>query len=255
MGFAAVWIVRNMVGGELDVVPGIVGIFLMVVLFAVAVFVPEQRMAGPVIVTVLALMVFFPFAQTQLEKQEMVGIDDYRIDKAHKELSVRPENVAARFELARALYDRGLAGHAIAFAENTLDHLSGDRDPMTMQSLRDKFRAEDAEVKRWRRDLKDPRAFDPVACPSCGCMNPPGTIQCERCKGPYLLELSRVKSGMSTIYGRLVTGFALTAFLVVVAAWVGVALTWPYSALGLLGALITVGGLLSWIYRPRTLRN
>lgn len=255
MGFAAVWIVQRMVGGDMDVVPGVIGLCAIAVLFGTAILVPEQRMASPVLVIVISFMVFFPFAETQLERQEMIGIDSSRIDKAHRELSIRPENVAARFDLARALYDRGLHGHAIALAENTLDHLSSERDIMTMQSLRDKFRAEDSELKKWRRELRDPRAFDPVKCPSCGNLNPPGVLQCERCKGPYLLELARTKGGMRPIYGRLVVGFALTAGMLVFAAWAGLTFPWPMSAIGLFGGVAVIGALLTWIYRPRTLRD
>lgn len=255
VGFGAVWIVQRMVGGELDVVPGILGMGALFALFAVAILVPDQRMLGPVLVVLVVGMAFFPFAETQLEKNEMEGVDSSRIDKAHRELAVRPANMAARFELARALHDCGLTGHAIALAENTLNGLSSDRDIVSNQSMREKFRVEDSEAQRWRRQLKDPRAFDPVKCPSCGNMNSPGSLACEKCKGPYLLELARVKGGSKAIYARLILGFVLTGALLVACSWISTKLAWPLSAIGIGGALVAVSALMTWLYRPRTLRD
>lgn len=255
MGFAAVWLVQRMVGGDLEVLPGITGLFMIAVLFGVAVLVPEQKMAGPIVVLVVALMVFFPFAETEFEKHEMFGIDAERIDKAHQELAVRPDNASARFALARALYERGLAGHAIAIAENALSNLSAERDVMSLQSMRDKFRNEEYELRRWKKEALDPRLFEPVACPKCGADNAPGTIECSRCRGPYLLELARKKSGTRAIYGRMIVGFATTAALLVVASYIGLNVAWPGSVFGLGLAVIVIGLFLGWIFRPRTLRN
>lgn len=254
VGFGAVWIVQRMVQGDLDLIPGILGMFLLFGLFAIAILVPDQRMLGPVLVILVVGMAFFPFAETQLEKNEMEGIDSSRIDKAHRELSIRPDNLAARFELARALYDRGLGGHAIALSENTLNGLSQERDMMSNQSMREKFRAEDYELAKWKREVTNPKAFEPVKCPSCGHMNPPGVLACDRCKGPYLLELARVKGDSKAIYARLIFGFGLTAGLLVTCAWLG-RLQWPMSLIGILGALVSVGILMTWLYRPRTLRD
>ena len=255
VGFAAIWLIGRMIAGDLEPLFGVFALAALVFMVALAVLSPEQRLAGPVIVVLISMMVFFPFAETQMEKQEMVGIDCSRIDKAHRELSIRPQNLAARFELARALHDQGLYGHAIALAENTLNGISTERDVMSMQSLRDKFRAEDSELRKWRRELKDPSAFDPVRCPSCGHLNSPGILVCEQCNGPYLLELARATGDSKAVYGRLVAGFALTAMLVVIGAWIGVSMPWPNSAIGLFFILTVVGGLLTWIYRPRNMRR
>ena len=254
-GLAIVWVIHKMVSGDVSPLAGFGILALLLVMLAIGILVPGQRMMGPVLVIVVVGAVFFPFAETQLEKQGLIEIDDSRIDKAHRELAVRPNNYAARFELARALHDRGLEGHAISLAENALNAIPTEPDPMTNASLRDKFYHEEIMVRKWKRDLRDSRAFDPVQCPSCKHKNPPGVLACEKCKGPYLLELVRVKDGGKMILPRLLLGFGLTGLLLVACAWISTALTWPNSAFGMVGALVVIGGLLNWIYRPRTLRK
>lgn len=254
-GFAAVWLVQRMVSGDLHVLAGFLGLFALVGLFAIAVFVPDNKMLVPVIVLLVSAMVYFPFAETQLEKQELIGIDTSRIDKAHRELSVRPDNVSARFDLARALYDRGLPGHAIALAENTLNGLSTTQDAMGNPSMRDKFQSEDYMIKQWRRTLTDPKAFEPVKCRACNTMNPPGTLQCERCKGPYLLELARMRDGSRGITTKVLVGFVLTMGMLVFCSWLALNTTGATKAVGMVAGLAVVGALLTWLYRPRTLRD
>ncbi len=255
MGFAGVWLMSRMVQGDLEVLPGIVTFFVMILLVGVALFFPHQQMAGPVLVVTLAAMAFFPFAETQLEKFDMVTIDIDRIERAHQALARQPDNVTARFELARALWDRGLQGHAIALAENTLGGLSTERDLMSMQSLRDKFFTEDREVQRWRREVTDPRAFEPLTCPKCGNQNEPGLAVCSRCGGPYLLELARKNRGKQRIYARLTVGFALTTTLLVSGAWVGLNLPWPGSGICILALLVGIGLTMAWLFRPKTMRE
>ena len=255
MGFAAVWIVSRMIQGDLGVGPGLAGLFALVILMMVAVWVPDQKMAAPVFLITVVTMAFFPFAETYLERTGLDSAETDRLDKAHRELAVRPENVPARFDLARALYDRGLAGHAISPAEDALSGLSTQRDPFSNRSQRDLFVNEDILVKKWRRELKDPRAFEPVKCPNCGHSNRPGTLACDRCRGPYLLELARRSDRHGRIIGRLLLGWALTAALLTGCAWLGVAVKWPDNV-GFIAALIAaVGGVMAWLFRPRTLRD
>lgn len=254
-GLAIVWVIHKMVSGDVSPTAGFGILFLLLLMLAIAILVPGQKMMIPVLVIVVVGAVFFPFAETQLEKQGLVEIEDSRIDKAHRELAVRPNNYAARFELARALYERGLHGHAICLAENTINAIPSEPDPMTNATLRDKFHYEESMLRKWKKNVTDKRAFEPVQCPSCKHKNPPGVLACEKCKGPYLLELVRVRDGSRTILPRLLAGFGLTGLLLLVCAWISTALTWPGSAIGILGAMVSIGGLLNWIYRPRTLRK
>lgn len=255
MGFAAVWIVQRMVAGDLPALYGVGALFLLVSLFGIAIFVPDQRMAGPIVVALVAVMAFFPFAETQLERHELEAVQTLHLDRAHRELDVRPENASARFHLAEALWERGLGGHAIALAEDTLNALSTERDAFSQRSHRDFFDREERMARRWREQLTDPRANDPVACPMCKHANPPGNLACGNCKGPYLLALARKKDGRMSIYSRLVTGFGLTVIAVVVGAYIGLKSPWPWSAVGLVGAIAGTGVMMGWLFRARTLRD
>ncbi len=256
MGFAAVWIIHKMVTGDLSFFPGLATFACLILLFAVAVLVPGQKMAIPVIVVVVMAMVFYPFAETQIEKMELERIDYSRIDRAHRELSVRPNNVAARFELASALYDRGMAGTAIVLAEDAINGLSTEQDLMSMQSLRDKFRTEEYMLKKWKRESGiGTEVFQPISCPKCQFANPVGTLECQHCHCAYILELARSRDTNKPMIGKLILGFGLTTLLLVGSAWIGQAWPWPKNVMGIGVALLGAGVVMAWLFRPRALSS
>ncbi|MBS1724931.1 MAG: hypothetical protein JSS66_18480 [Armatimonadetes bacterium] len=255
VGFGAVWLVQRMVAGDLPALPGLGALALLVIAYVVAITYPEQKMALPVAIVLVVTMAFFPFAESYLETHELGEVETARLEKAHAELSVRPDNIPARFDLARALFDRGLKGHAIGLGENTLAGLGTDRDMMSQRSQRDFYRNEDYMVARWRTETTNPKAFEPVACPLCGTMNPPGPLACVGCEKPYLLELARRSDRRGRVYGRLVVGWILTTGLLITSCVIVTAYKWPTTAYLLLLTLAGVGGTMAWLFRPRTMRG
>lgn len=251
--FAILRIMKFMFDGELDAGPGIAGIITVLVVLGLTIMSKSNVIAGVVMVTVVSLMAFFPFAVDQAANAEVRGMDIDKLDKVHREIIGRPENIASYFALAEIVHALGLEGHAIVIAEQTLERLSTEMDPVKNQSLRDVFRTEESRTKQWRRVLRDQAAFRAVACPRCGHRNEPGAIACGGCQGPFLLELARKIDPRQKIRSKLVLGFAMVAgFLTgtVYAWWVIEGdLRWVVFTLG----LATVAGVFTWMFQPRRL--
>ncbi len=252
-GFAILRIVMLMVDGELDAGPGIVALIVLLLVLVVAIMSKSGAVAGVVIVTLISLLVFFPYAVDQVANAEVRGLDIDKLDKVHREIIQRPENIASYFALAEIVHALGLEGHGIVIAEQTLARLSTEMDPIKNQSLRDVFRSEEHRARQWRRDLRDQAAFRAVACPRCGHRNEPGAIACGGCQGPFLLELARKIDPRQKIRSKLVVGFAMVAgFLAgTVYAWSVMKGDMRLVALGV--GLATVAGVFTWMFQPRML--
>lgn len=250
VGFAVLKVIGMMVMGELAAIPGILALAVLLGIFALTIW-SKSMAVGIVAFAVLAgLMAFFPFAETQLESLALREIDVESLDKLFQAASLRPDNFSVRFDIARAIYGLGLPGHAIAISETTLAAMSTVKDDLQNRSLRDIFRGVEFEVKQWRRTLRDPEAFRPVACPRCGQMNEPGLLACRGCKGPFLLDLARKMDVRSTFVGKLVIGWALIAGLFVGVAALAPSTSSTVLVISIVVALILVGAVLSWLFRP-----
>lgn len=252
-GIAVLFLVRYMIDGELDIVPGFGGIGVIVLMMVIAIWQPVPIASGAVFVILLSLMAFFPYALSQLERIEMQEIDTDALDAAYRNVHDRPDNVVARFRLAQALHDHGLPGHAILLAESTLDTISTVIDPVQNRSSRYLYRSEEQSAKQWRRELRDDRVFSSLKCPSCGHLNPPTAIACEQCQKPYLLELARKLKPRARFLGKLVVAWAAIALFLVAAALLGNSLSGVMAMLSILLALGCVGGLIYWLFKPRNI--
>lgn len=248
--FCAGVLVKWLVMGEVETWAGIVGLIGVMASFAICVASRSMAVQISSCVGMVSLMVFFPFAGDYLARQDLRCLTAEHIDRGHAELAIRPDNFPAWFQLARNLYDFGYRGHAIAIAEQTMERIPNVPDPMSNATMRDLFRNEDYEIRRWRRESENPKYFRPVPCTKCKNPNPPGTINCQRCGAPYILELSRKTPGSAVIYSKLVVGWAVIAAMIP-----GAALLSERSSGGL-GAMIVLGSIaigiviLVFLFRP-----
>ena len=198
-----------MASGEIETHVGLVAIAVVLVVSIATVMTRNSIAVISVLICMVSLMVFFPYASEQLAKAEIQGLDIDKLDRAHQQLVATPENVASFFLVGEIVHTLGLEGHAIAIYESTLNTLSTQIDPIKNQSMREVFRAEEFRAREWRRQVRDPDAFRAVACPRCGHRNEPGTLACGGCNGPFLLDLARKIDPRPKIRSRLVTGWAL----------------------------------------------
>lgn len=248
-GFATLTVVRMMIDGDVGAIQGVVSLFAVGAVLAIAITSRSGAVTGLIALVTVALMVFFPYASTQMERLAHREIRSDELDKAHRALAERPDNINARFSIARVLYEQGMVGYAIATVEQTLAGLPNEVDPVHNRSVRDIYRNEFYTAKQWRKNLRDPRAFDPVKCRACGTLNYPGDLACRGCRAPYLLELARTMDNPRRFLGKLVMAWALVALLL--AAIATMALNYPSGVT--LGVAIVgiagVGAAFWWMFR------
>lgn len=249
VGFAVMWVIRNMIDGSLHVAAGIGAISVLLAASAASIGSKDQTIGAAFLLSLVALMAFFPYASDQIERLELRLIDVEGLDRAHQALAARPDNSAARFAVAKSLYRVGMHAHAIVLSEQTLQSLSLQIDEVKNTSVRDFFRAEDGMTKQWRR-ITPPEAYRPISCPLCKTLNEPGLIACSKCGKPYLLEIARNLDVKSRFFGRLVLGWALIALMItgVFAAVSYLKESTQAIAVGMQVAI--VGAIMAWLFKP-----
>lgn len=247
VGVCVVIIIHRMISADLAVVHGIVAMGVLLATLALCVRPPHPMFPILAWVAILALMLTYPFAETQLIKVQLRDIDVEKLERSYNALAARPDNAAAAFEVAKQLYAFGFVEQAIAIAESTLMQLSQKVDSVTNASFRDAFRAEQVLVNRWKHT--------PVPAPpptarrcSCGAENPAQAIVCQKCGRPYMLEKVRAINPGKRFAGKL----ALTWILIAAAVVGGGALAMSAGSLAIPAIFVVlaiVGGLLYWLFR------
>lgn len=238
-----------MFDGRIEPLAGFVGLFGTIGAMAVTILAGPGWVAGAVLVGYISLMVTYPFAETKLAETELRGYNIELMERAYAELHRRPDNIPAAFQLARCLYNYGMRGHAIALSTQTLDHISTNIDPTSNRSLKDFYRAEMAELKKWNEASQDPRFHRPLNCPQCKLPNPPGNLACQRCQAPYLLELARKSDPRHKVMSKLILAWGLIASIIPASAYIGQAIGGGVSIGVVLLALALIGLILWWTFK------
>jgi len=253
LGIATLLIIYKMIDGDIPVALGLGSIVGIVGVLLLTTRPPHPAIPGIVLVVALTLMAFFPFAHAQLDKADLRTFDISRLEKSYKALELRPDNFAAKLEVARALESQGLVHQAIAIANATLDTIPSERDNVSNKSLRDSFRDEDYRVKLWMKNAgKTPLYAEHMRCQACGHENPLHAALCEKCGHAYLLDVARKSDNKPKVMGKLVLTWALLALYIVGAASIGVSMSGVVGIITLFAALAGLGGILAWLFRsPR----
>ncbi len=251
--FCVVRVFWWMLEGAMEVLPGLVAIALLVAGFCIAGSTTNEIARWSCVISSITLVLIFPFADNYLDRFDLRELNAEQVDRAFLELSIRPDNFAAWFKLAQGLFDMGYHGHAIALAEQTIARIPDTADPMQNRSMRDLFREEQAQIRRWRDQSRNPARHKPIPCPKCRALNAPGTINCVKCGVPYLLLLSRRMGTRSGAFTRLVLGWAVISAIIPLSAYWGV--TAENTVLGVGGFIVgfaILGGVVFWIFRDPT---
>lgn len=249
MGFAFIWIIRQMIMGSMDGITGTASLCITFVLFGAAILSRNPIVPGAIMVVTLTLLALYPFAEKQMGRQIGREVNLVKIEKSHAALSQRPDNTAAWFALAECLWRHGWQGHAIAVADQVLQGLDTSMDGFQNRSVRDMFRSEELRLKEWKRHA-DPNLCQPLPCPLCGFRNAPGPIACGGCGKPYLLEKARRTDLRGHFVGKLVLAWALLALSLVSGAWIGTIVVFPWSVLAVLVAIGIAGVILAYTFKP-----
>ncbi len=176
-----------MIGGDLDVLPGVLGILSAIALGTILAKPPAPQMAPVGLFGVVFITLMFPAMRNAITKRQLRSIDIEGIERAYASLRERPNNPSARMRIARHLHDIGFPATAIMVMESAL------------KDVPRQFFGDEARLVQLWSSLKLPaNAFDPVACPVCSAKNDPReVVHCVRCGAPYLLD---------RVLGRAMTG-------------------------------------------------
>jgi hypothetical protein len=203
----AIWIislVRWMIGGEMDVLFGFIGIGVALILGTLAIRPPAPQYSIVTFAAVAGTVVMFPFLRRALNQRSLRSIDMEDLVRAHEMLRLRPDNVSAKFKIARLLYEMGYPGHALRIAENCIATM-----PQAF------FLEEHRVVARWRVTPTHPSAFNPLPCIECGHPNQPGNVNCAACGSPFLLDRLRGKLLPSNLAKKLMMAWAIMVMTLV----------------------------------------
>jgi hypothetical protein len=224
----AIWIVALVhwiVSGEIEVVFGLAGIVAGLLLGFVAIIPPTPAFSFIALALITGTVVGYPTARGIFAKRQLKAIDLESLERAYHSVSLRPDNIAAKFKIARLVFEMGYPGHALRIAEGCLG--------AAPQAF---FQEEHRLVAHWRKMPLRPQAFDPLNCIECGQANVAGNIKCAACGAPYLLHRAQGKVLPGDLGKRL-----LIAWMAMVGALAGTALMFkvdgPLRVFGIVGFL------------------
>lgn len=179
----AVWVVSLvgwMIQGEVDALFGLAGIGVGVALGYFSFNPPTESLRVFMALSIVVTAIAYPFVRAALTKRALVAIDVEAMEDAYELLRLKPDNHSLKLKIARILYERGQVQPALAIGIEASKHLS--------ENL---FAEEHRMVGRWRRQNPAVKGDRPILCSNCGHPNASGTVFCESCQAPYLLDLAR----------------------------------------------------------------
>jgi hypothetical protein len=251
-GLCIVGLVWWTVDGRVSVIEASVIAAALFFMFYLTIQTPSEVTKIGIVLIVISVVAFLPYAQTQYERAAFQAIDVGRLERAHATLAQQPDNVVARIEIAQLLHDYGLRGHAIAIMEATLGALDETVDPTQNTSLRNLFSREAGKLKYWKLDASDPKYFEPLKCSACGESNPLTAIACARCRAPYLLDYARGEHLGKALIGKLLVGLALVASALAASVWALTGLTSPWDLISAAICMMVIAAILATLFRDRS---
>jgi len=203
----SVWILACLhwtIGGDIDAITGILGIGVAVGLGYEAINPPVPQLSGLTVVAVFVTVIMFPFVRSALDRRQLRGVDIEALERSYQALAVRPDNVIAKFKIAKVLFDLGVCGHALRIGESLVPE-------MPARFFSDELRT----VRRWQAMKLEARFFSPVVCAECHTSNDPGLLFCRKCGAPFLLDFTKGKVVGTRLGKKLIsTWISLVAVLI-----------------------------------------
>lgn len=246
-GIAVLLLIYKMVDGDLPVGAGLGALVMIGLSMALAIHPPHPVVPGVILVLSLTLMAFFPFAEQKLEEFELRAIDAARLSRCFEAVRVRPDNFAAKFDLARLMYAHGFHAQAMQLTGSTLATLSEQVDEVRNRSLKDIFHKEQILLTRWQQG---PQNSQTVKCPGCGAFNRPEALFCTGCSRPYMLDIVQGQEVKPRVWAKLVLAWATLALFLPAFVAIGMNLEGILRVAAFAGSLVVIGLLIAWLFRP-----
>jgi hypothetical protein len=205
-----IFFVQWMIGGDIDVITGILGIGLFMGL-GITVFSPPVPIMGTVsAIAIGGSGIMLPILRGVMRHRDKRDAEVEAIKIAYEGFVFRPNNPSAKIKLARHLWNLGVLGHAYALAEAAIPSLP-----------RQFFPDEHRMFATWQMRPPSQSMFSPITCVECGHANVPGNVHCAGCGSRFLLLVVQRKALGSKLGRRL-----LAAWLTMMVMLLGI----PFAA-------------------------
>lgn len=239
--------IYKMIDGEFPFIAGISVIFVSFFLLTLCVFPPSPYAPAIILVGVIGLMVGFPFAEKQLAELEYREVENDALEKAIHALRMRPDNVAAEFAMADALYKAGYHEHAVAVGRRASSRIAEREDVVANRSLRDTFRKELYQLNQWG---DPPPNLIVRTCGACHHQCAPGQIVCPQCGRDYLLDRTGRGTDRKLLAGKLLFTWVVLG-LTLAGAAASSAAPGILAPILLVGIIASAGGVLAYVFKLR----
>jgi hypothetical protein len=227
-----------MIQGDLDALTGIVGIGVGLGLGVTAVRPPIPILAPISVCLVLMAVVMYPLLSTFVSHRELKNLDVEQVARAYRLLGQRPNNPLAQAKLAESVYRLGMAGHAVAIAEDALKKVSE-------RAAFEEYR----QLRRWKSAGIPADTMKPISCVECHTPCPPGWTHCRTCGAQFLLDRARGRLLPTGSARKLVAGWIVVA-LVTVGGPIVPSLPRDIGIVLAIGLLVASVGVLAIAFRP-----
>lgn len=238
--------VYKMIDGEIPFGPGLTVLFGLIFLLYNCVSPPHPAIPGIILVTIIVIAALYPFVEEKLDDVGTVAFEAERLENAMMMLQARPDNVAARFQVAKQLHALGYAHHAVAVANAAFASIKEVHDDFANRSLRDQFAMEERMVRSW--DTRGP--IKGTKCPGCGTVYDPGILTCEKCQKNYVLDLARGPASMPKLWGRILLAGVAAATTITGAATIGLVTSGMSRMLAVSAIIALLGAALYYLFGP-----
>lgn len=172
----SVYLAWGMISLDIDMVVGILGLVAATMVGVAAMAPASHRFVGLTFFLAYGSFIVLPIAKYFQGKMEQKDFEVETLEKAYAQLGMQPANSAAKFRIARFLFEHGEVDAAAAIGNAVIDNLSPRHFPDEHRMLRD-----------WRHFMsaEPPTSY---TCCRCGAKNRPGDLFCQNCAAPFFLE-------------------------------------------------------------------
>lgn len=232
VGIMVLTLIQAMIMGEMEVWAGILGLFAALGLGVVGMKPPHPSMSPLILMVAVGTLLVAPLIRTAWNRREIVKLNVERVETAYESLKLRPDNVGAKLNVAKCLFEQGMVGQAVAIGEAAIT-------PMDKKLFADDHRM----VRLWR---SHPRFAAPssLTCLRCSQRCPPESVICPKCGNTYLLDYARgwVRA---TVFAKIATSW-IGAVLVLIGIPTAASTLPPVLALILIPLLLAMAFFLLW---------
>ncbi len=199
VGIWIVSLIHWMVQADVDALTGFTGILVAAGLGMTGMISRNPIIAPATFFGMVGTLIAFPIARGAFQRRQLDKIDIEAIERAYELLDRQPGNAAAKFKLAKTVYNKGMVAYALTLAEDAI------------QSMPESVFFEEHRILNSWRNYRIPAGQRTVLdCLKCGKPNQPGFTHCQRCGAPFLLDHARGSWIGTTLAKKFV------------AAWIGI---------------------------------